>query len=66
MTKREIYESKFISIPEALEKIRSGDTIAVGHYGNEPAAAAAYHSGQGGGCDRMDQQSFGGISLYHG
>lgn len=36
MTKREIYESKFISIPEALEKIRSGDTIAVGHYGNEP------------------------------
>lgn len=36
MTKREIYESKFISIPAALEKIRSGDTIAVGHYGNEP------------------------------
>ena len=36
MTKREIYESKFISIPEALEKIRSGDAIAVGHYGNEP------------------------------
>ena len=36
MTKRELYESKFISIPQALEKIQSGDTIAVGHYGNEP------------------------------
>ena len=36
MTKRELYESKFISIPQALEKIQSGDTRAVGHYGNEP------------------------------
>ena len=36
MTKQDLYESKFISIPEALSKIRSGDVIAVGHYGNEP------------------------------
>lgn len=36
MTKREEYESKFISIQEALDLIRDGDTIAVGHYGNEP------------------------------
>ena len=33
---REEYESKFISIDEALGLIRDGDTIAVGHYGNEP------------------------------
>ena len=36
MTKREEYESKFISIDEALSLVRDGDTIAVGHYGNEP------------------------------
>jgi len=36
MTRREEYESKFISIDEALALIRDGDTIAVGHYGNEP------------------------------
>ena len=36
MTKREEYESKFISIEQALGLIQDGDTIAVGHYGNEP------------------------------
>ncbi len=33
---RELYESKFITRQEALSKLRSGDTIAMGSYGNEP------------------------------
>lgn len=36
MTIREQYESKFISVEEALGKIRSNDTLVAGHYGNEP------------------------------
>ncbi len=38
MTKRELYESKFITLDEALGMIRSGDTIAQAAYGNEPLA----------------------------
>ncbi|MBR1780924.1 MAG: 4-hydroxybutyrate--acetyl-CoA CoA transferase [Oscillospiraceae bacterium] len=38
MTKQELYESKFITLEEALGKIRSGDTIAQAAYGNEPLA----------------------------
>ena len=38
MTKQELYESKFITLDEALGMIRSGDTIAQAAYGNEPLA----------------------------
>ncbi len=34
--KNRIYDSKFISMDDALGKIRSGDVIAVAAYGNEP------------------------------
>ncbi|MGI5936949.1 MAG: acetyl-CoA hydrolase/transferase family protein [Oscillospiraceae bacterium] len=34
--KEELYRSKFITMEEALSKIKSGDTIAIGSYGNEP------------------------------
>ena len=34
--KDRIYDSKFLSISDALGKIRSGDVIAVAAYGNEP------------------------------
>ena len=34
--KDRIYDSKFISMEEALGKIKSGDVIAVAAYGNEP------------------------------
>lgn len=37
MTKEELYRSKFISVEQTLDKIKSGDTIAVGLYGNAPA-----------------------------
>ena len=33
---RELYESKFVTREEALSKLRSGDTITLGSYGNEP------------------------------
>lgn len=33
---RELYESKFISYEEALHKLKSGDVISMGSYGNEP------------------------------
>ena len=36
MTREELYQSKMITIEEALAKIKSNDVIAVGHYGNEP------------------------------
>ena len=36
--KNRIYDSKFISMDDALDKIRSGDVIAVAAYGNEPVA----------------------------
>ena len=36
MTKEELYQSKMITLDEALDKIKSHDTIAAGHYGNEP------------------------------
>lgn len=36
--KQTLYESKFISLDEALGMIRSGDTIAQAAYGNEPLA----------------------------
>ncbi len=36
MTKEELYRSKFISVDEALDKIKSGDTIATGSYCHEP------------------------------
>jgi acyl-CoA hydrolase len=35
MTKQELYQSKIITLKEALGKIKSGDCIASGHYGNE-------------------------------
>ena len=38
MTKQEIYQSKLITIEEALSKIKSGDVISLANYGNEPAA----------------------------
>jgi acyl-CoA hydrolase len=38
MTKQELYESKFISLDQALGLIRTGDTIAQAAYGNEPLA----------------------------
>ena len=34
--KDRIYDSKFISMDDALGKIQSGDVIAVAAYGNEP------------------------------
>lgn len=34
--KDRIYDSKFISMDDALDKIKSGDVIAVAAYGNEP------------------------------
>ncbi len=34
--KKALYESKFISLQQALDMIRSGDTIAQAAYGNEP------------------------------
>jgi acyl-CoA hydrolase len=37
MTKQEYYQSKLITLSEALDKIQSGDCIASGHYGNETA-----------------------------
>ena len=36
--KKALYESKFISLDEALGMIHSGDTIAQAAYGNEPLA----------------------------
>ena len=33
---RELYESKFITREEALAHLKSGDTISLGSYGNEP------------------------------
>ena len=36
--KNRIYDSKFLSMDGALDKIRSGDVIAVAAYGNEPVA----------------------------
>lgn len=36
MTKEELYRSKFISVDEALSKIKSHDTISIGFFGNEP------------------------------
>ena len=36
MTKEELYRSKVISIDEALSKIKSGDFISCGAYGDEP------------------------------
>ena len=36
MTKVELYQSKMIILDEALDKIKSHDSIAAGHYGNEP------------------------------
>lgn len=36
MTKEELYQSKFISLDQALGMIQSGDTITLGFYGNEP------------------------------
>ena len=38
MDKKELYKSKFITLEEALGKIKSGDTIAQGAYGCEPLA----------------------------
>jgi acyl-CoA hydrolase len=38
VTKQELYQSKFITLEEALGMIRSGDTIAQAAYGNEPLA----------------------------
>lgn len=36
MTKQELYESKFVTLDDALNMIRSGDTISTAYYGNEP------------------------------
>ena len=36
MTKEELYRSKVVSIDEALSKIKSGDFISCGAYGDEP------------------------------
>ena len=33
---KELYRSKFISLDQALDTVRSGDVIATGSYGNEP------------------------------
>jgi acyl-CoA hydrolase len=33
---KELYQSKFISLEEALDSVHSGDVIATGSYGNEP------------------------------
>ena len=38
MEKAALYRSKFRSIQQVLDQIQSGDTIAGGWYGNEPAA----------------------------
>ena len=38
MTKEELYRSKFITVDEALSKIKSHDTISIGFFGNEPYA----------------------------
>ena len=36
MTKQELYNSKFVSMQEALNKVHSGDVIVVGFYADEP------------------------------
>ena len=38
MTTEELYRSKFITLEEALGKIKSHDTISIGFFGNEPYA----------------------------
>ena len=38
MTQEELYRSKFITVDEALSKIKSHDTISIGFFGNEPYA----------------------------
>ena len=35
MTKQELHDSKLITLQQALDLIRSGDTVASGHYGDE-------------------------------
>ena len=58
MTKVELYQSKMIILDEALDKIKSHDTIAAGHYGNAPGISpqGPYHCRSGRGCDHLDQQ----------
>ena len=41
MTHQEYYDSKLITLDEALDLIHSGDCIASGHYGDETCRVSA-------------------------